>query len=216
MAAGLPTQKVLSELGFRRRRGRGQRLVQRRTEAEVPGRELRRTRRAEHLGPPGEIVERDREGGTERRALRSPIALEGILHERDQHAVTQRVHLGFEADLSEVLHGAHSGGNADTVADEPGGLVAEREAQEHAIDRVLQHGGDAVVVLGRHEEVRVALGDLLVPLLYDGLRVSRVFEVPDGRKRLLKERKLPFAEILLSGMVSISRSIVGSTGRTSD
>jgi hypothetical protein len=29
--------------------------------------------------------------------------LEGSLHERDQHAVTQRVDLGFEANLSEVL-----------------------------------------------------------------------------------------------------------------
>src|ERR1019366_10506752 len=95
----------------------------------------------------------------------------------------------------EWLDGAWSGRDAAAVAHEPDGLVAQSEADEDAVDRILQLTGDAVVVLGRDDQERVALGDLLVPSLHDRIGVRRVGEVSDRAHVLLEERELPEAQV---------------------
>ena len=94
-----------------------------------------------------------------------------------------------------MLDGACAGRDAAAVAHEPDGLVAQGEADEDAVDRVLQLTGDAVVVLGRDDQERVALGDLLVPRLHDRIGVRRVGEVSDRAHVLLEERELPVAQV---------------------
>jgi hypothetical protein len=54
-----------------------------------------------------------------------------------------------------MLDRAGAGGDADAVADEADRLVAEGEADEDAVDGVLELAGDAVVVLGGDDQVGV-------------------------------------------------------------
>ena len=67
--------------------------------------------------------------------------------------------------VGEVFDGACSPDRAQAVRDEGGRLVAQRETEEQCVDGVLQHGWDAVVVLGSNEQHGVRVADGGIPLL---------------------------------------------------
>ena len=103
--------------------------------------------------------------------------------------------VSIDRDQGEVLDRADSGGDAGAVADERDRLIAQREADEHVVDRVLQLSGDAVVVLRRDDEVGVGLRDLVVPRLDDRVGIGRVGEVADRSHVLLEEREVPVTQV---------------------
>src|SRR6202011_2594115 len=87
--------------------------------------------------------------------------------------------LGFDGDLGEVFDGPDAAGDPAAVADGDDRLVAERGGDEDAVDGVLEHAGDRVVVLGRDDQIGVGFFDLVVPASDERVRVRGVVEVAD-------------------------------------
>jgi hypothetical protein len=103
-----------------------------------------------------------------------PSCVERLGHEWNQDAVAKRYGLGLGHDQRQVLDGPFAGGDPIAVANEPDRLVAKAEADKDAVDCVLELTEDAVVVLSRHDQIGVTLGDLAVPTADDRVEIGRI------------------------------------------
>ena len=96
------------------------------------------------------------------------IVAEGLGDERYEHGVAKRHGLGLDRDQREMLDGAGAGRDAAAVADEPDRLVAQREADEDVVDRVLQLTGD----LWLYSDVTIRNASPSASLLFHALTIG--------------------------------------------
>jgi hypothetical protein len=113
----------------------------------------------------------------------------------DDDRRAQGDHLTFNGYLGQMLNGTDPARDAPAVADGDQGLLAEGEGDKDVVDGVLQHSWDGVVVLGRDDQVGVALVDLVVPVPHDRPRISGVIKIADGSDVLGEDGQGPIAQV---------------------
>src|ERR1017187_6764507 len=64
---------------------------------------------------------------------------------------------------------------------------------KHPVERVLQHGGIAMIVLGRNDDVPIALTDLRGPFLSKRVRINSL--IRSYRNRLVVKWQRPIAQV---------------------
>ena len=104
------------------------------------------------------------------------------MHERDVHDLAERHHLQHRAHLLQHLDRPRSGSNS-AVAREPDRLVPPFRVQ--VVDRVLDRCIEPVVVLGEHEDERIAARDGRAPcpgVLVDVLTEPRMLRFVEHRQ----------------------------------
>src|SRR5882757_5751594 len=89
-----------------------------------------------------------------------------VVKHGEQDLIAHRRDLNLGQYQAQLLDGARTAGTA--IADEAGGLVVPFSEQK--IDRVLECTGDAMIILGRHEDIAIKRTDLGGPCF--GVRLT--------------------------------------------
>src|SRR5206468_995777 len=105
----------------------------------------------------------------------------------EQDLIADGGHLHLRQHQTQLLDCARSAGA--TVADEASCLVVPLGEQK--IDRVLECAGDAMIILGRNEDVAVKRADLGGPCF--GVRLAVLAH--DGRHRLVENRQVEVFDV---------------------
>ena len=159
----------------------------------VPGYGVGRSRRGQRPHPPGQIVGQQREPGLERgevgqvgRIIRPPHGDQDLGQHVD--GVAQGRHLELDRHLAQLLDRPGPAGVA------PGDVRHRLAAPlgEGGVERVLQDGRVAVVVLAGQDEIAVATVDHLAEA---GHRVALVVPPGPGRRLAVEERQLVVAQV---------------------
>src|SRR5580704_320753 len=116
-----------------------------------------------YIRPPLEIVESYLQAEFCDGILRELVFAERLKHLREDRDGAQRHHFGFDGYVREMFDGADTPGDPAAVTDDGHRLVPKRERDKDAVDRILQHSWDGMVVLGCDDEIGVRFRDLLVP-----------------------------------------------------